>query len=80
MISVGQLAPNFTLHTNAKETISLESLKGKNVLLLFFPQAFTGVCTKELCGVRDNIAMYNNSTPPSLPIIYILKSKFNAHI
>ena len=68
MISIGQQAPSFTLHTNAKETISLDSLKGKNVLLLFFPQAFTGVCTKELCGVRDNIAMYNNSTAEVLGI------------
>ena len=68
MISIGQQAPNFTLHINAKETISLDSLKGKNVLLLFFPQAFTGVCTKELCGVRDNIAMYNNSTAEVLGI------------
>ena len=68
MISIGQQAPNFALHTNAKETISLDSLKGKNVLLLFFPQAFTGVCTKELCGVRDNIAMYNNSTAEVLGI------------
>ena len=68
MISIGQQAPSFTLHINAKETISLDSLKGKNVLLLFFPQAFTGVCTKELCGVRDNIAMYNNSTAEVLGI------------
>lgn len=68
MISVGQQAPNFTLHNTAKEAISLESLKGKNVLLLFFPLAFTGVCTKELCSVRDNIAMYNNANAEVLGI------------
>jgi len=34
---------------------------GKNVLLLFFPQAFTGTCTKELCSTRDNIALYNEA-------------------
>ena len=62
MISLGQQAPNFTLHTsNNGVSITLNELQGKNVLLLFFPQAFTGVCTKELCGVRDNIAMYNNA-------------------
>lgn len=61
MIAVGQLAPDFTLHTSIKEhKISLSELKGKNVLLLFFPQAFTGVCTKELCSVRDNISSYCN--------------------
>lgn len=62
MITKGQNAPDFTLHTSNKDvSLTLSSLKGKNVLLLFFPQAFTGVCTKELCSVRDNIAMYNNA-------------------
>lgn len=59
-ISVGQAAPDFTLHDSDKNKVTLSELKGKNVLLLFFPQAFTGVCTKELCGVRDDIAAYNN--------------------
>lgn len=69
MITVGQLAPDFTLHTSNKEVkITLSDLKGKNVLLLFFPQAFTGVCTKELCSVRDNIAMYNNTSAEVLGI------------
>jgi glutaredoxin-dependent peroxiredoxin len=61
MIIVGQQAPNFTLHNTAKEGVTLENLKGKNVLLLFFPMAFTGVCTKELCSIRDSIAQYNNA-------------------
>jgi peroxiredoxin len=61
MITIGQKAPDFTLHTSVKDVkITLSELKGKNVLLLFFPQAFTGVCTTELCTVRDNITMYNN--------------------
>lgn len=69
MITIGQQAPNFTLYTSVKgETITLENLKGKNVLLLFFPMAFTGVCTAELCGVRDNIAMYNNANAEVLGI------------
>jgi len=58
-IQPGQPAPDFTLHSSAKDTVTLSELKGKKVLLLFFPQAFTSVCTKELCGVRDNIALYN---------------------
>lgn len=69
MITKGQAAPDFTLHTSVKEiSVTLSELKGKNVLLLFFPQAFTGVCTKELCSVRDNIAMYNNSNAEVLGI------------
>lgn len=59
-LTVGQKAPAFTLFNSNKERVSLEDFKGRKVLLLFFPQAFTGTCTKELCGVRDNIALYNN--------------------
>ena len=59
-IETGQPAPDFTLYDSAKNTITLSSLKGQNVLLLFFPLAFTSVCTKELCAVRDTIAWYNN--------------------
>ena len=44
-----------------KNEVSLEQYKGKNVLLLFFPFAFTGTCTAELCSTRDDIASYNNS-------------------
>lgn len=60
-IEVGQQAPDFTLYDTTKTKISLSDLKDNNVLLLFFPQAFTRVCTKELCSVRDNIGLYNNA-------------------
>ena len=60
-IEVGQQAPDFTLYDTAKNKVSLSELKSRNVLLLFFPQAFTSVCTKELCSVRDNIGLYNNA-------------------
>ena len=58
-IQVGQPAPNFALFNSDKQKVSLNDFAGKNVLLLFFPQAFTGTCTKELCSTRDNIASYN---------------------
>ena len=58
-ITKGQTAPNFKLFNHDKKEIELAQLKGKNVLLLFFPFAFTSTCTKELCSVRDNIATYN---------------------
>jgi peroxiredoxin len=58
-IEAGQKAPDFSLYDSAKNKVTLSDLKGKQVLLLFFPAAFTSVCTKELCNVRDNIAQYN---------------------
>lgn len=59
-IEVGSEAPRFSLFDTDKNKVSLSDCKGKNVLLLFFPQAFTGTCTKELCAIRDDIARYNN--------------------
>jgi glutaredoxin-dependent peroxiredoxin len=59
-IQVGQKAPDFSLFDSDKNKVNLVDFRGKNVVLLFFPQAFTGVCTKELCSIRDNIATYNN--------------------
>lgn len=58
-LQVGQQAPDFSLMSNEKKEIRLSDQKGKNIVLLFFPLAFTSVCTAELCSVRDNIAMYN---------------------
>lgn len=59
-LTVGDKAPNFTLRNTEKKEISLSDYKGKNVLVLFFPLAFTGVCTEELCSVRDDISSYEN--------------------
>jgi len=67
-ITKGQKAPDFTLFDSDKQKVSLADYKGKNVVVLFFPLAFTGVCTAELCSVRDNIAMYNNSNAQVLGI------------
>ena len=67
-IQVGQPAPNFTLFNSDKQKVSLNDFAGKNVLLLFFPQAFTGTCTKELCSTRDNIALYNQADAEVLGI------------
>lgn len=57
-ITVGTKAPNFTLRNSDKAEVSLGDYQGKNVVLLFFPLAFTGVCTTELCTMRDDIATY----------------------
>lgn len=57
-VKVGEKAPNFSLRATDTSEVSLESYKGKNVVLLFFPLAFTGVCTTELCSMRDDIGTY----------------------
>lgn len=67
-IEVGSPAPDFSLYSSEKEKVSLSDYKGKNVIILFFPLAFTGVCTKELCNVRDNIGIYNNGKAKVLAI------------
>jgi peroxiredoxin len=59
-IEIGQLAPDFTLYDSTKTKVTLSDLRGDNVLLLFFPLAFTSTCTAELCSVRDNISFYNS--------------------
>lgn len=60
MIHPGQPAPDFSLYDTTRNKVTLSGLKGKHVLLLFFPQAFTSVCTAELCSVRDNMAVYDS--------------------
>jgi peroxiredoxin len=57
-LTIGDKAPDFTLFNTEKQEVTLSSLKGQNVVLLFFPLAFTSTCTAELCGVRDDIAQY----------------------
>jgi glutaredoxin-dependent peroxiredoxin len=57
-IEIGQIAPHFSLYDSDKKKVSLAEFFGSHVLLLFFPQAFTGVCTKELCDIRDNLNAY----------------------
>lgn len=64
----GQEAPDFSLFSSDKTKVTLSDYNGKNVLLLFFPLAFTGVCTKELCGIRDDIARYSNANAEVLGI------------
>lgn len=67
-IGPGQAAPGFSLYDTEKNKVSLEDFTGSNVVLLFFPLAFTSVCTRELCSVRDNIAAYDNANTTVLGI------------
>ena len=59
-IQKGQIAPDFSLFNTEKNKVNLADYKGKNLVILFFPLAFTGVCTTELCSVRDNLNVYSS--------------------
>lgn len=71
-LKVGDKAPDFTLPSLTPSqdvtNISLNTFKGKNVVLLFFPMAFTGVCTKEMCTMSDNFNEYKGMNAEVLGI------------
>ena len=68
-VQAGQDAPDFTLKNTERQDVTLSSLRGqKNVVVLFVPFAFTGVCTNELCSVRDNLSNYANLNAEVLAI------------
>ncbi|WP_421940953.1 redoxin domain-containing protein [Pedobacter sp.] len=57
-LQVGDIAPDFKLYTSELTEISLSAFKGKKVIIHFFPMAFTGTCTEQLCAMRDNFSYY----------------------
>lgn len=59
-LTLGSKAPDFKLFNTDKKEITLSDQNGKNVVLLFFPLAFTSTCTAELCSIRDNYEVYNS--------------------
>jgi peroxiredoxin len=58
-IKIGTQASEFTLFDADKKSRSLSEFRGKNVVLAFYPGAFTGVCTKEMCTFRDTMTKFN---------------------
>ncbi len=60
-LKIGDTAPDFTLQNTEGESVELyKLLNNQKGVLLFFPLAFSGTCTEELCTVRDNMKMYNS--------------------
>jgi peroxiredoxin len=60
-IAVGTEAPDFELRDNNAQSHRLSSFRGnKNVVLVFYPFAFTGVCTGEMCAIRDDVSSLQN--------------------
>jgi mycoredoxin-dependent peroxiredoxin len=60
-LSVGDSAPEFSLPDQDKQVVSLSELRGTPVLLVFYPFAFSGLCTGELCQLRDELADYTDA-------------------
>ncbi|MFB8209526.1 peroxiredoxin [Streptomyces sp. NPDC056010] len=71
-IEVGTQAPDFELKDNHGRTVKLSDYRGsrgaKNVVLLFYPFAFTGVCTGELCALRDELPTFENDDTQLLAV------------
>ena len=66
--AVGNAAPDFTLPSTAGSSVTLSAFRGKNVLLAFFPLAFTSTCTKELCDMRDDWDQFATVDTVVIPI------------
>jgi peroxiredoxin len=60
-LSVGDAAPEFSLPDQDKQVVSLAELRGTPTLLVFYPFAFSGLCTGELCQLRDELAVYTDA-------------------
>ena len=60
-LSVGDRAPEFSLPDQDKQVVSLTDLRGTPVLLVFYPFAFSGICTGELCQLRDELSTYTDA-------------------
>lgn len=68
-LTIGQIAPDFELVNQHGEKVSLASFKGeKNVVVLFYPFAFSGICTGELCALRDDLSAFQNESVQLLAI------------
>ena len=68
MVNIGDIAPAFTLKTTDKSDVSLADFHGQNVILAFYPGAFTGVCDKEMCAFQDNLGSLNDANAVVLGI------------
>jgi mycoredoxin-dependent peroxiredoxin len=60
-LSVGDAAPEFSLPDSDRQVVSLADLRGTPVLVVFYPFAFSGICTGELCQLRDELATYTDA-------------------
>lgn len=66
--AIGSSAPEFTLRSTAGTDVTLSALRGKRVLLAFFPLAFTSTCTAELCAFSEDYGRFADANTVVLPI------------
>jgi peroxiredoxin len=66
--AVGQQAPDFTLVNQFGEPVRLADFRGRNVVVVFYPFAFSGICTGELCEIRDNLAVFERADAEVLAV------------
>ena len=66
--SLGTPAPDFTLPSTSGQSVSLSALRGKKVLLAFFPLAFTSTCTAEMCAFSEDYSSFQGADTVVLPI------------
>jgi peroxiredoxin len=59
-LKIGSKAPEFTLINTEKKEVSLKDFAGKTLVINFFPAAFTGVCTEQMCSNRDDVSFYSS--------------------
>jgi mycoredoxin-dependent peroxiredoxin len=68
-VDVGSAAPDFTLNDQNNQAVSLADFKGnRNVVLVFYPLTFTGVCQGELCSIRDDLGSFQNDDAQVLAV------------
>lgn len=80
--TIGQLAPDFTLPSTSGQKVKLSDLKGQNVMLAFFPLAFSSTCTEEFCTMRDDYSDFDGKVkvlPISVDHTYSLKEYVAKH-
>ncbi|MET4619894.1 peroxiredoxin [Arthrobacter sp. 2762] len=65
---IGEAAPDFELLNQYGEPVRLSDFRGRNVVVVFYPFAFSGICTGELCEIRDNIGAFEDSNATVLAI------------
>ncbi|MEE2522914.1 peroxiredoxin [Pseudarthrobacter sp. J75] len=67
-LQVGSAAPDFELSNQHGEPVRLSSLRGQNVVVVFYPFAFSGICTGELCEIRDNLGDFTTANATVLAV------------
>lgn len=76
---VGQHAPDFTLANQYGEPVRLADFRGRNVVLVFYPFAFSGICTGELCEIRDNLSVFEHADAEVLAVSVDSKYSLRAY-